>query len=533
MSIERMEHPAATVVHGYGIDLPRQAARVRAMWMAGRKGRPPVLMVVLLWARDCPDVVQSIEHYLDALFADYRCTPQSWSEAQAARQVLAALNQQLFRRRQTGRDIADLNVGLLLLQDGDAQFLQVGSIGLLRYQREELHTLAGREGMQLGEQAELALVQHSIPLSGGEVLLLAPQPLLGSADLQGYRRECKGCTADRLAPLLEPLLNAPGAAVLLLPGDTSELTATTSIETWPAVNNAACGMQIDGWTLLANCPFGPPNRLFKARDQANRLALLWLAEHPADEVFWQREWAMRRSPVASLPQILSAHSPRRQAFSLYEYPPVDMRSLADWAAARGPLDGLVVLSIIKQAIDAVRALQRRGVQGLWLSPRHVLIGESGRLMVLAEYAALIPGVPQQPLPVDAIPLAPELRSDHGGPVDGRADQFALAALAYWLLCGQWPEVARPEASVFSRYVPLANFNRRLPEGWDGVLARALAPQAASRFDALSEFLQALQVPLQQSLANHQVRQKVRPWRLLIVAVLVVQLGVGLLISVVH
>ncbi|MFI8482427.1 protein kinase [Pseudomonas sp. NPDC078700] len=531
MPIKRMEHPAATVVFGHGIDLPRQAARVRTMWMAGRNGRPPVLMVALLWARECADVVQSIEHYLDALFADYRCTPQNWSEAQAARQVLAALNQQLFRRKQAGREVAEINVGLLLLQENDVQFLQAGSIGLMRYQNGRVQTLVGRDGMQVGEQAELALVQHSLPLNAGELLLLAPQPLLGVADLNAYSHASPANSANELQALLEPLLNAPSAGALLLLGDVSELNSSPGSASWPVVKNAVAGMQIDGWTLTGVCSFGPPGRVFKALDAAGRCALVWFSEQPADDVFWQREWAMRRSPVPGLPQVLSAFSPREHAFMLFESPASDMRSLADWAAARGPVAAPTVMSIIKQAIDAVRALQRRGMQGLWLSPRNILIGESGRVLLFVEHAMLVPGAPRQVLPAEAIPLAPELRMAEGS-VEGRADQFALAAIAYWLLCGQWPEVARPEASAFSQYVPLANFNRRLPNGWDGVLARALAPQAASRFDALSEFQQALQQPLQQSPGSNSVNKVVR-WRVWVVGILLLQLGIGLLVSLVH
>ncbi|SNS76234.1 protein kinase [Pseudomonas segetis] len=529
MPTECMEHPAATVVYGHGIDLPRQAARVRAMWVAGRNGRPPVLMVALLWARECADVVQSIEHYLDALFADYRCTPQSWSEAQAARQVLAALNQQLFRRKQAGREIAELNVGLLLLQEGSVQFLQAGSIGLLRYQNNNIHTLVGRDGLQIGEQAELALIQYSLPLNEGDLLLLAPQPLLGVADLNAYQNACQRCCTTELQGLLEPLLSAPSAGALLLSGDSSQFDRQAGTATWPVVENATVGMQIDGWTITGSCSFGPPGRVFKALDAAGRCALLWLSEQPADDVFWQREWAMRRSPVPGLPQVLSAFNPREHAFTLFEYPSADMRSLADWAAGRGPLAVQGVMSIIKQAIDGVRALQRRGMQGLWLNPRNILIAESGRVLLFAEHAVLIPGAPRQAMPVDALPLAPEMRMA-GGRVDGRADQFALAALAYWLLCGQWPEIARPEASPVSHYVPLANFNRRLPEGWDGVLARALAPQAASRFDALSEFQQALQQPLQQSPGSSKSASKVVSWRVWVVGILLLQLSIGLLVS---
>lgn len=215
MSIERMDHPAVSLVLGGGIDLPSQAARARATWLAGRQGRPPVLLVALLWARECPDVVQQLEGYLDALFADYRCTPAGWSEAQAARQVLAALNRQLFHSRQAGRRVPQLDAGVLLLQGGAAQFLQAGAVGLRRYKGGSLQSLSGREDMQLGLQAELALVQHSLPLTEGEALLLAPQPLLGVADLDSFRTGCAVLAVERLPALLAPLLKAPGAAVLL------------------------------------------------------------------------------------------------------------------------------------------------------------------------------------------------------------------------------------------------------------------------------------------------------------------------------
>jgi hypothetical protein len=213
---------------------------------------------------------------------------------------------------------------------------------------------------------------------------------------------------------------------------------------------------------------------------------------------------------------------------LFEPPAPGMRSLVDWIASHGPVDGSTLLALLDQAIAAVRALQRRGMQGLWLSPRNILISQSGRLLLLPEYAALLPGVPRQQLPAEVTPLAPELRREQR--VDGRADQFALAALAYWLICGQWPEVACPEGGASSRYVPLAGFTTHLPAGWDGVLARALAPQPAARFEALSEFRQALQEPLAHPPAPVRVNLRAQPWRLALLGALVIQLGFGLWLS---
>ncbi len=528
MSIERLDHCAVSLAYGHGLDLPSQAARARAAWLPGREGRAPVLLVALLWARECTDVVRVVEAHLDALFADYSSTPGGWSEAQAARQVLAALNAQLFRQRRAGRGRFQLDAGLLLLQGDEMQFLQAGAIGLLRYQAGSLQSLIGREGMQLGSQAELALVQHSLPLSQGAALLLAPQPLLEVADLQSFRLACAQLSAVHMQSVLRPWLHAPGAAVLLLPGEPGAMPPAAPPESWPVVADARPGMQLDGWTLLGPCAYGPPGRMFRGRDEGGREALLWLAEQAADEAFWQREWVLRRCPVASLPRVLSSHRPRRHAFMLFELPASGMRSLVDWAAAHGPLDGATLLALLEQLIAAVRGLQRRGMQGLWLNPGNILVDDGGHLLVLPEYAALLPGVARQRLPAAALPLAPELRQ--GQAADGRADQFALAALAYWLFCGRWPDAARADADALSRYVPLAQYSGHVPAGWDGVLARALAPRPEARFEALSEFQQALQQPLQAHHALLHVPRRKQPWQFALIGVLLVQLVLGLWLS---
>lgn len=527
MSIERLDHPAVKLLCGQGVDLPRQAARTRATWLSGRAGRQPVLLVALLWARECTEAVRTLEAHLDALLADFGCTPASWSEAQAARQVLAAFNQQLFRLSQLAPNRAQLDAGLLLVQGGEAQFLQAGAIGLQRYQHGKCEQLLGREDTPLGLQAELALVQHSFVLRPGELLLLAPQPLLDVADLQGFR--ARSDTWAPLSDLFAPLSNGPGAAALLLPGAADIAPVLASREPWPVVNNAQAGLQLDGWTLLSACQFGPPGRVFRAIDSRGREAMLCLAEGVADEVFWQREWALRRSPLLSLPQVMSSYQPRQHAFWLFEPAPAGMRSVPDWLAARGPVDAVTVLVLLEQLIAAVRGLQRRGMQGLWLDPRAILVDDGGRVLLLPEYAALLPGVPQQPLPGQAVPLAPEARV--GQALDGRADQFALAALTYWLVCGRWPEAAQADADHTSRYVPLAQFNVRVPVGWDGVLARALAPRPQARFAALSEFQHALQQPLQpQPATSSRIRRYQQPWHLAALGLLVLQLGVGLWLS---
>jgi hypothetical protein len=77
---------------------------------------------------------------------------------------------------------------------------------------------------------------------------------------------------------------------------------------------------------------------------------------------------------------------------------------------------------------------------------------------------------------------------------------------------------------------LASFSGYLPAGWDGVLARALAPQPSARFEALSEFRQALQRPLQHPVLPARSRGWPAAWRLALLGLLTAQLGLGLWLS---
>ncbi|HCF0922898.1 TPA: protein kinase, partial [Pseudomonas aeruginosa] len=218
MTLQPFAQPPLSLALGAGRDLPGQAARVRAEWLAPRPGRAPAFLLALLWGRGCANVVQAIEGHLDALFADYACTPEGWPEAQAARQVLASLNMQLYRRRREGEPgVLELAAGLLLVHAGGVHFLQCGAVGLLRYRQGSLQRLGG-SGQPLGSSAELALVQHNLTQVAGEPLVLAPQPLLEVADLRALGERCAGLTTGRLEGVLQPLLHAPGAVALVLPG---------------------------------------------------------------------------------------------------------------------------------------------------------------------------------------------------------------------------------------------------------------------------------------------------------------------------
>ena len=84
----------------------------------------------------------------------------------------------------------------------------------------------------------------------------------------------------------------------------------------------------------------------------------------------------------------------------------------------------------------------------------------------------------------------------GKPVDGRADQYSLACVAFELLCGEvpfprehvtaviWAHMSEPPPALTSR-------GPAFPAGADGVLARALAKSPGDRFASCRDFADAL------------------------------------------
>lgn len=78
-------------------------------------------------------------------------------------------------------------------------------------------------------------------------------------------------------------------------------------------------------------------------------------------------------------------------------------------------------------------------------------------------------------------MAPE---QHGGArdVDGRADQYALALVAYELLCGQVPQ---------GRFPSPQEVRKDIPDSYGEALMRALSADPAARFTSMDKFKEAL------------------------------------------
>ncbi|MGO9746832.1 MAG: serine/threonine-protein kinase [Mycobacterium sp.] len=161
-----------------------------------------------------------------------------------------------------------------------------------------------------------------------------------------------------------------------------------------------------------------------------------------------------------------------------------------------------VCAIVSAVAGALDYAHQRGLLHRDVKPANILVTdpEDGqRRILLADFGIArqhddISGLTITNMTVGTVAYsAPEQLM--GGDIDGRADQYALAATAFHLLTGEPPYQHSNSVAVISRHLtaPPPKLSDRRPDlaHLDQVLSRALAKDPADRFDRCRDFATAL------------------------------------------
>jgi serine/threonine-protein kinase len=165
--------------------------------------------------------------------------------------------------------------------------------------------------------------------------------------------------------------------------------------------------------------------------------------------------------------------------------------------AAQPLDQNTVFSILRQTATALDYAHKKGIVHRDIKPANILIHETtvakitdfGVAKILSQQmtqAGVMMGTPNY--------MSPEQVQGHA--VDGRADQFSLAVIAYEMLTGEKPFVADHLPSLLYRIVredpvPPERINPSLVPQVEVVLRKALAKSAPDRYLTCVDFVEAL------------------------------------------
>jgi serine/threonine protein kinase len=270
----------------------------------------------------------------------------------------------------------------------------------------------------------------------------------------------------------------------------------------------AAGSRIAGYRLEERIGHGGMAVVFRARDeQLGRLvALKILAPALAGDAEFQRRFISESRAAAAIddPHIVPVFAAGEADGMLF----IAMRYVAGGDAQsmlnrEGPLPPGRVAAIISPVASALDAAHRAGLVHRDVKPSnmlmdvlpgrpdHVYLSDFGVSKVVASTSRMTTaGTIIGTLGY----MSPE--QIRGTPVDGRADQYALACSAFELLTGTLPfQRDEPTAEMYAHLSePPPKLTSRLPglpPAVDGVLTRALAKAPGDRYPSCGQFADAL------------------------------------------
>jgi serine/threonine protein kinase len=270
------------------------------------------------------------------------------------------------------------------------------------------------------------------------------------------------------------------------------------------------GSRIAGYLLEEQVGVGGMAVVFRARDERlDRLVALKILAPAlaADEAFRQR--FIRESRAAAAvddPHIIPVHEAGEAngvLFIAMRYVPGgDVGALMHREHPLSPARVVAIISPMASALDAAHAagLVHRDVKPKNMlvdahpgRPDHVYLSDFGVSKGAMSSAGLTGSGQYLGTPGY---IAPE--QIQGKPLDGRADQYALACTAFQLLCGETPFERDQGLAVIYAHLsepPPDLTSRRpdLPPAVNGVLARALAKVPGDRYATCRQFADALRL----------------------------------------
>ncbi len=264
--------------------------------------------------------------------------------------------------------------------------------------------------------------------------------------------------------------------------------------------------QVGGYRIIEEIGRGATGIVYKAVDpKANRtVAVKAIRAAPERTIDASAIDTVREMKALSHPNIAALYDvlqEKEQIYAVYEY--VSGLSLETMLRRLAMPEKPVLLRCFEQAARALDYADGKGVVHRDIRPSNIIVNGDGAVKItdfgisqiasheMTSSGAML-GTPSY--------LSPE--EIQGTTVDGRSDQFSLAAVIYEALSGTKPFIADNLPGIFFQICrqtakPVDEVNPSLTRAVSNVLERALAKSPSQRFPSCAEFVQALEKALQE------------------------------------
>ncbi len=161
-----------------------------------------------------------------------------------------------------------------------------------------------------------------------------------------------------------------------------------------------------------------------------------------------------------------------------------------------------VLNVLRQTAAALDYAHKKGIVHRDIKPANIMIDGEATVKI-ADFGIAKIAASQQLTQTGLVMGTPNYMSPEqvqGKTVDGKADQFALAVVAYEMLTGEKPFTGEQLTTVLYKIVsedppPVEHLNPTLGFAVSMVLTRALSKDPAKRYGNCAEFVDALEAAL--------------------------------------
>ncbi|MBW6419295.1 bifunctional protein-serine/threonine kinase/phosphatase [Celeribacter sp. PS-C1] len=489
---------------------------------------------------------EAAEASVTALLTDYYATSDAWTARTAATTVISATNAWLYGQNAA---LGDMNAGKictlssLIFKGRDGHIFHLGDSRIYRLVGEALEPLTTDHRAVLsneesylargmGLDAQVAVDYRRVSLTLGDVFVLATDGVHEVIEAADVIRALEASSLDTAAAQLGQIAYERGskdnltvmfARVESLPEAELEL----DLAKLPLPPLPKAGDVIDGFRILRPVNSTARSHVFLAEGLmgekvALKIPTVEMAEDPAYlNRFVLEEWIARRLTSSHVLRAATAPAERSALYVVTEW--VEGRTLRQWMDDHPAPDLDKVRDIISQIVVGLRAFHRKEMLHQDLRPENIMIDDAGTVKIIDLGSTSVAGVEEATagvlghMPGTFQYTAPEYFS--GDFVTWRSDQYALGVIAYEMLTGRLPfgaEVARIQTRrdlLRLTYRPVRDDDSPVPAWMDAALKRATQPDAARRYEALSEFVAELKRPGQSwDAARHVPLMKKNPVR---------------------